>query len=102
MKHKTKVIILSIITAFLVLFAVLRVVSSVRADDTSTDKTFNVRFHYGSKDGTIMYDVQFSYTLPDGYYLVGVLNPITATDTSTQFFQLFSVNPPKYNYHEYP
>lgn len=92
MKHKTKVIILSIITAFLVLFAVLRVVSAVRADDTPTNE-FNVMFHYGSKDGTVSYDVQFSYTLPDGYYLVGLLNPITATDTSTQFFQLFSVNP---------
>lgn len=92
MKHKTKVIILSIITAFLVLFAVLRVVSAVRADDTPTNE-FNVMFRYGSKDGTVSYDVQFSYTLPDGYYLVGLLNPITATDSSTHFFQLFSVNP---------
>lgn len=93
MKHKTKIILLSIITAFLVLFAVLRVVSSVRADDTPTDKTFNVTFHYGSEDGTVSYDVQFSYTLPDGYYLVGVLNPITETDSSTQYFQLFALNP---------
>ncbi len=92
MKHKTKVIILSIITAFLVLFAVLRVVSSVRADDTLTTET-NVMFHYGSKDGTVKYDVQFSYTLPEGYYLVGLLNPITANDTSEQYFWLFSVNP---------
>ena len=93
MKHKTKIILLSIITAFLVLFAVLRVVSSVRADDTPTDKTFNVTFHHGSEDGTVSYDVQFSYTLPDGYYLVGVLNPITETDSSTQYFQLFALNP---------
>lgn len=92
MKHKTKVIILSIITAFLVLFAVLRVVSSVRADDTLTTET-NVMFHYGSKDGTVKYDVQFSYTLPEGYYLVGLLNPVTANDTSEQYFWLFSVNP---------
>lgn len=92
MKHKTKVIILSIITAFLVLFAVLRVVSSVRADDTLTTET-NVMFHYGSKDGTVKYDVQFSYTLPEGYYLVGLLNPMTANDTSEQYFWLFSVNP---------
>ena len=92
MKHKTKVIILSIITVFLVLFAVLRVVSAVRADDTPTTET-NVMFHYGSKDGTVKYDVQFSYTLPKGYYLVGLLNPMTADDTSKQYFWLFSVNP---------
>lgn len=91
MKHKTKVIILSIITAFLVLFAVLRVVSAVRADDTPTNE-FNVMFHYGSKDGTVNYDVQFSYTLPEGYYLVGLLNP-SGSDIFSHFFQLFSVNP---------
>ena len=91
MKHKTKVIILSIITAFLVLFAVLRVVSAVRADDTPTNE-FNVMFHYGSKDGTVSYDVQFSYTLPEGYYLVGLLNP-SGSDIFSHFFQLFSVNP---------
>lgn len=92
MKHKTKVILLSIITAFLVLFAVLRVISSVRADDTPTTET-NVTFHYGSKDGTVKYDVQFSYTLPEGYYLVGLLNPMTADDVSEQYFWLFTVNP---------
>lgn len=91
MKHKTKVIILSIITAFLVLFAVLRVVSAVRADDTPTNE-FNVMFRYGSKDGTVTYDVQFSYTLPEGQYLVGLLNPL-GSDHSDHFFQLFSVNP---------
>lgn len=91
MKHKTKVIILSIITAFLVFFAVLRVVSAVRADDTPTNE-FNVAFHYGSKDGTVNYDVQFSYTLPEGYYLVGLLNP-SGSDIFSHFFQLFSVNP---------
>lgn len=97
MKHKTKVILLSIITAFLVLFAVLRVVSSVRADDTPTTET-NVMFHYGSKDGTVKYDVQFSYTLPEGYYLVGLLNPMTADNTSEQYFWLFSVNPKNRTY----
>lgn len=91
MKHKTKVILLSIITAFLVLFAVLRVSSAVRADDTPTNE-FNVAFHYGSKDGTVNYDVQFSYTLPEGYYLVGLLNP-SGSDIFSHFFQLFSVNP---------
>lgn len=91
MKHKTKVIILSIITAFLVFFAVLRVVSAVRADDTPTNE-FNVAFHHGSKDGTVNYDVQFSYTLPEGYYLVGLLNP-SGSDIFSHFFQLFSVNP---------
>lgn len=88
MKHKTKVIILSIITAFLVLFAVLRVVSAVRADDTPTNE-FNVMFRYGSKDGTVTYDVQFSYTLPEGQYLVGLLSPIG----SDHYFHLFSVDP---------
>ena len=91
MKHKTKVILLSIITAFLVLFAVLRVLSAVRADDTPTNE-FNVAFHHGSKDGTVNYDVQFSYTLPEGYYLVGLLNP-SGSDIFSHFFQLFSVNP---------
>ena len=48
MKHKTKVIILCIITAFLVLFAVLRVVSAVRADDSGSAEVneFNVSIHY--------------------------------------------------------
>lgn len=91
MKHKTKVILLSIITAFLVLFAVLRISSAVRADDTPTNE-FNVAFHYGSKDGTVNYDVQFSYTLPEGYYLVGLLNP-SGSDIFSHYFQLFSVNP---------
>lgn len=96
MKHKTKVIILSIITAFLVLFAVLRVVSAVRADDTPTNE-FNVMFRYGSKDGTVTYDVQFSYTLPEGQYLVGLLNPL-GSDHSDHFFQLFSVDPESRTY----
>lgn len=91
MKHKTKVIILSIITAFLVLFAVLRVVSAVRADDTPTNE-FNVMFRYGSKDGTVTYDVQFSYTLPEGQYLVGLVNP-SGSDIFSHYLQLFSVNP---------
>lgn len=92
MKHKTKIVLLCIITAFLVLFAVLRVVSSVRADDTPTTETY-VTFHYGSEDGSVKYDVQFSYTLPEGSYLVGLLNPITANNVSEQYFWLFSVNP---------
>ena len=93
MKHKTKVIILCIITVFLVLFAVLRVVSAVRADDTATtdEKEFNVILHYGSKDNSVNYDVRFSYTLSGSKYLVGLLAP-SASSLYTHTFYLFSVD----------
>ena len=90
MKRKTKIILLSIITAFLVLFAVLRIVSSVRADDTPTTET-NVSFHY-ELNGGISYDVHFSYTLSEGCYLVGLLNP-SGSAIYSHYFQLFTVNP---------
>lgn len=83
MKHKTKVIILCIITAFLVLFAVLRVVSAVRADDSGSAEVneFNVSIHY-QYSSDISYDCNFSYSFNSSkQYLVGLFRPPVAPDT---------------------